>query len=241
MHRSGGDFVVCCVRNERVALQFRCKVSLPTDSVCTSRTVRCGQVTFCKMMPHLAIRLVAAVHFVLGARVSKDAFFVSQLRYCHKKILTPAELTEEVTALHEAAQRQERWLHWNCCMDSSASTTLVQWHATWAAPAWHGTSWTGWWNAAAADQWHATAEWRATPGVLERDARGVAADTSPCSRFRARQQCEQVSAPTSSGIQQQEERNTEAEQSEWVHKRRRHRLQSAKSSDESESESSIWQ
>ena len=84
MHKSGGDFVVCCVRNERVALQFRCKVSLPTDSVCASRTVRCGQVTFCKMMPHLAIRLVAAVHFVLGARVSKDAFFVSQLRSCHK-------------------------------------------------------------------------------------------------------------------------------------------------------------
>ena len=205
MHRSGGDFVVCCERNERVDLQFRCKMSLPADSVRTSRPMRCGEIRFCKMMPHLAIRLVAAMHFVLGARVWKDAFFVSQLRCWHKKILTPIEFAEEVTALHAAAQRQLRWLHKNCCMDSSSSTSLVQWHATWAAPQWHGTSWTGCWNAVEAHQWRAGAEWHVSACPTTPDTRTVQPDVVTRANYKRRRHGQTSSLRTDS-----------SEAAEWV-------------------------
>ena len=85
MLRSGGDLLVGHIRNERFVMEFKCKIAFLTEAVGASAKLRCGTLTFCKMVPHLAPRLVAEVHFLVGARVPLEAFFVSQLKSCNKK------------------------------------------------------------------------------------------------------------------------------------------------------------
>ena len=149
--RSGGDLVVGRLRNERFAMDFSCKLAVPTEAHSASARLRCGTLTFCKMLPHLATRLVAAVHFLVSARVQREDFFVSQLRSCNKKIPAPDALAEEISALHAAAHRQQRWLYWKCCIDTSGMQSIVRRDNTWSEARDYDQAWTGWWGAAADD------------------------------------------------------------------------------------------
>ena len=131
------------------------------------------------MPQYLACRLVGAVHFFVGARVPLEAFFVSQLTSCNKKILTSEELVEQITELHAAAQRQERWLYWKCSIDASNSQSVVRKDTTWSAHREQYQSWTGWSDAAAYEQWQPAAVWYSSAGALQPEVRTVAADVSP--------------------------------------------------------------
>ena len=120
------------MRNEQFAMDFRCKLPVPTEADGASARLRWGALAFCKMLPHLATRLAAAVHFLVGARVQREAFFVSQLRSCNKKILEPDALAEEISALHAAAPEQQRWLYCKCCIDTSSKQSLARRDKTWS-------------------------------------------------------------------------------------------------------------